>query len=237
LASDFTAEQTRLQPLLPDDPARHARIKEGHAVAILQIPIIGVNLIVGQGDAPSRLHSGLGHRPGTPLPGQVGNSLIFGHRHGWGGPLAKLKQLQPKNQIVVQTPGGSPVLYLVTSVRRTRESNIRSLAPSDDYRLTLVTGSGGLFSTDRLIVTAVSGDQGKLSPSDRRLRASTPGGSAIVNATTGMLLVLVVGAMYAGWVLGRRYRPVTVAVVVVPLSAAALLALSLNLDLLLPPLR
>ena len=53
-----------------------------------------MNLVVAEGDSPQQLRSGPGHRIGTPLPGKVGNSVIFGHRTGWGGPLSDLGTLE-----------------------------------------------------------------------------------------------------------------------------------------------
>ena len=75
LATDFKVGRTQLAP--------------GDVAAVLQIPRLDVNVYVVEGDAVAQLRSGPGHRPGTPLPGKVGNSVIVGHRKGWGHPFAR----------------------------------------------------------------------------------------------------------------------------------------------------
>jgi sortase A len=215
-----------------------ARTRPGQALANLQIPIIGLNLVIGEGDNASQLRAGPGHRIGTPIPGTLGNSLVFGHRHGWGGPLASLGKLKVGDEIFVQARLGQPTLFAVTSVKVVSQGDTRLLDPSTDYRLTLVTGTGGgFFSTRRLIVTAVSGSAGHLRTPVRSVPATAPRGSLIFNRTIGALLLLALGAAAAARGLRGRYRPLTAAIVVSPLVASALLALLLELDLLLPPLH
>ena len=62
----------------------------GNAIGVVQIPRLGLNVVVAEGDAPQQLRSGPGHRFGTALPGDIGNAVIVGHRSGWGGPLASI---------------------------------------------------------------------------------------------------------------------------------------------------
>jgi LPXTG-site transpeptidase (sortase) family protein len=58
----------------PDD------LSEGGLIGKLEIPQIGISVIVLQGVEEDILHLGAGHVPGTPLPGREGNSVIAGHR-------------------------------------------------------------------------------------------------------------------------------------------------------------
>jgi hypothetical protein len=90
----------RQRALGSDFAVGRSHIAVGQALALLQIPRIGLNVTVVQGDTASVLRGGPGHRVGTPPPGARGNSVIFGHRHGWGGPFADLDQLR-KNDLVV----------------------------------------------------------------------------------------------------------------------------------------
>jgi sortase A len=228
--------QARQQHLAADFTAHRASAHKGQASAVLQIPVLSVNCTVAEGDGPSELRAGPGHRPSSPRPGERGNSVILGHDKGWGGPFAKLSRLNKNDQIVVKTRTGRPTVFVVISVARTLGDDRRPFAPSTDYRLTLVTGSGGTFSHDRLVVTAVSGDPGKLSAPDDRTSAGTPSES-LLNATVGMMVLAMLAAGAAVGVLRGRYKTATVAVVAVPLALAGLVALLLELDLLLPPLR
>lgn len=138
------------------DAAGAADVGRGDALAIVQAPIIDLNVAVVEGDGPADLRGGPGHRPGTPLPGQVGNSVISGRRQSFGGPFDRLAELTPGALISVQVRGSlSAVDYLVREVVRVREYDASALAPQPGERvLTLVTSDGGLFSQDRLIVVA-----------------------------------------------------------------------------------
>ena len=79
----------------------------GKAFARIYIPSIGVGmgdpLAVVQGVATADLKKGPGHLPESQLPGQVGNLVISGHRTTYGAPFNKLDQIDPGDQIIVET--------------------------------------------------------------------------------------------------------------------------------------
>jgi sortase A len=79
----------------------------GEAVAIIRIPKIGVDKVVVEGTSVADLRKGPGHYIGTPLPGQIGNAGIAGHRTTYGAPFGNLDQLAAGDLITVQTLGGS----------------------------------------------------------------------------------------------------------------------------------
>jgi LPXTG-site transpeptidase (sortase) family protein len=224
--------QARQRNLAADLNAKRALAAKGQALAIIQIPKINLDLVVGEGDGPAELRGGPGHRHGTALPGDVGNSVILGHHRGWGGPFSKLGQLKPQDTVVLKKrTDPQPVQFKVVSVTRVDGGDVRPLAPSTDHRVTLVTGRGGDFSGDRLIVTAVAGDQGTLQPPDRGLHASSPTGSSLFNATIGIFLLLGAAVVLTLWVFAPRHGVATIAAVAAPLAMAGLLALFLELDL------
>lgn len=230
--------QSRQRQLAHDYGVARPHVRPGQAVAILQIPVINLNLVVGEGDSPSQLRAGPGYRVGTPVPGNLGNSLIFGHRHGWGGSFANLGKLGKGDEIIVQPKLGQPTLFVVTSVVTVAQNDTKLLANSTDHRLTLVTGTGGgLFSTRRLVVTAVSGTVGQLQHPRKAVAASGAHGSPIFNGTVGLLVLLVLVGAAAAKGLGARYRPVTAAMILAPLAVSVFVALMLELDLLLPGLH
>ena len=85
------------------------------------------------------LRGGPGHLIGTPLPGALGNSVILGHRHAWGGPFADLTKLRRGDLIAVEThaPDGSlPIgVFTVTSIRTVAADGlvaVRALSRSSD---------------------------------------------------------------------------------------------------------
>jgi len=49
---------------------------------------------------------GLGHYPGTAMPGDVGNFAVAGHRTTWGSPLWAIEQLRPGDALYVETSEG-----------------------------------------------------------------------------------------------------------------------------------
>jgi sortase A len=213
----------------------------GAPVALLQIPRLGTNLVVAEGDTPQQLRSGPGHRVGSPMPGNIGNSVIVGHRSGWGGPFRSMGALKRGDLIVVQTAGadGLPrnAVFKVTATQRVGANDVAPFAGSTDRRLTIVTGTGGAYSDARLVVTAVSGPEGKLKAPGADLRASTSSGSSLWNADLLLAVIGLGGAVLLWFALRRRYHLAAVAAVVVPIALVGLLGLLLNLDASLPPLR
>ena len=228
---------SRQRELQTDFKTPHAGLASGQAAALLQLPKYGVNVVVVQGDGPGQLRDGPGHRPGTPLPGQRGNSIILGHRKAWGGPFGALAQMHKGDFIVTQIRGKVtnplPVVYTVVSIHHVPASDTRLSGRSKDYRLTLVTGDGSLLSSDRLVVTAVSGKA--LNPAAHGPAITLPGESPILNVTLGLAAAAFVLAGVAAGYLRRRYRLLAVLAVVVPLVLAGAFALLIDLDLLLPP--
>jgi sortase A len=61
------------------------------------------------------LKKGPGHYPDTPLPGQLGNASIAGHRTTFGHPFFDIDQLAPGDQIVVTMITGDRFVYEVAS--------------------------------------------------------------------------------------------------------------------------
>lgn len=83
---------------------REHRVEEGQGLTRLKIPKIGVDVLVVQGTTPAALRAGAGHYVDTPLPGEVGNVGIAGHRTTYGRPFNRLDELHPGDQLTLQTP-------------------------------------------------------------------------------------------------------------------------------------
>ena len=79
---------------------------EGEPVGVIQIPKIGLERVIVQGVSKKDLKKGPGHYPGTPLPGQAGNSGIAGHRTTYGAPFNRIDELAPGDEITITTPQG-----------------------------------------------------------------------------------------------------------------------------------
>jgi sortase A len=75
----------------------------GRGPLVLQIPRIGLDLVVLGGVSRDQLRRGPGLLPGTPAPGLAGNSVIAAHRITWGAPFSRLDELRPGDRILAGT--------------------------------------------------------------------------------------------------------------------------------------
>jgi sortase A len=81
-------------------------LQSGQSLTRIEIPKLGVNVVVVQGVSTSALRAGVGHYPETPLPCDAGDVAIAGHRTTYGKPFANIDRLDPGDLIVLQTPIG-----------------------------------------------------------------------------------------------------------------------------------
>lgn len=118
----------RSAPYIP--PARL-----GDTVARLEIPRLGADLYVVEGDGARQLRLGPGHIAGTPMPGQDGNCIIAGHRDTH---FRVLKDIRDGDEIVLQTAQGE-FTYRVEATKVVSPRDTQSLRPTRDAELHLVT--------------------------------------------------------------------------------------------------
>lgn len=122
-------------------------------VAVLEIPSLDFHAYVLEGAARSVLARGPGHLPGTPLPGEGGNSAIAGHRTMHGHPFNHLDLIQPGDRILTGTAACTAV-YQVIEVRIVHPDDTEVIAQTGVDRLTLITCHPKGSATRRLIVVA-----------------------------------------------------------------------------------
>ena len=128
----------------------------GTAVARIVIPDIGIDWIVVEGVTKDDLKKGPGHFRETPMPGQLGNAAIAGHRTTYGEPFGDLNELQPGDLITTITPPGT-FTYSVTGTVIVRPDEYGSVIPTVDptkATLALVTCHPRWSSTERMVVNA-----------------------------------------------------------------------------------
>jgi sortase A len=144
-----TVPDTVPAPVPPTIPP----IAEGDPVARLEIPEIGLDVVVVAGVSVDDLKRGPGHYPGTPLPGQYGNAAIAGHRMTYDGPFQHVDDLEPGDQIVATTLAGRYV-YEVTGTEIVAPDDVGVVATTnpDVAELTLTSCHPKWSTRERIVI-------------------------------------------------------------------------------------
>ena len=107
----------------------------GEVLGQIEIPSLAFRAVILQGDSPEVLRRGVGHLPGTPMPGEWGNIALAGHRDTFFRPL---RQIRPGDVITLQT-FAQKFEYEVQSTIIVSPADTQVLEPSEGRELTLVT--------------------------------------------------------------------------------------------------
>lgn len=111
-------------------------LRTGDVVGRLEVPRVGVSVMVLEGDDDGTLSQAAGHIPDTDLPGASdGNVGIAGHRDTFFRPL---KDIKKGDEIRLTTAHGT-YRYAVDSIRIVKPEEVEVLDPVDHPVLTLVT--------------------------------------------------------------------------------------------------
>lgn len=135
--------------------------QQGRALTRIAMPAIGVETLVVEGTSPAALRAGAGHYPNTPLPGQIGNVAIAGHRTTYGRPFNRIDELQPGDDVWLSTPVGD-YRYVVSRAPAEWGSNPFITTPQDwrvidqtsDTLLTLTSCHPKGSAAQRIVVRA-----------------------------------------------------------------------------------
>jgi len=139
-------------------PKRWPSLAKGDALAIIEMPTLGKRVYAVAGVAPKDLKRGLGHYPGTPMPGQLGNSAFAGHRTTYGAPLFNIDKLRVGDEIIVRTLLREQFVYVVSEPPRVINSQDSSVIATTDRSvasLTLTSCHPKYSAKQRIVVTAV----------------------------------------------------------------------------------
>ncbi|WP_370326462.1 class E sortase [Euzebya sp.] len=141
-------------------------IATGEPLTRIVIPSLDVDTVVVEGTSPAALRAGAGHYPNTPLPGEVGNVAIAGHRTTYGKPFNELDRVGPGELIHLVTPLAVHT-YEVTAAPEGSQrpcpngacwvvtpTQWEVVAPTPDAALTLTTCHPKGSSAERLILRA-----------------------------------------------------------------------------------
>lgn len=103
-AAEEPTAPVAVEPVILAEPA------DAETFAIMRIPRFGSDYAFPVAGGVSRARTldpiGIGHYPGTAMPGDVGNFAVAAHRTTWGAPFNRIAELHVGDAIVVETPGG-----------------------------------------------------------------------------------------------------------------------------------
>lgn len=95
--------------------------------------------------------TGVSYLGSTPVPGQVGNSILYGHN--WPNRLGKLLNIKSGQKITIVLADSTPKTFTVVRTDTVTPDQTHILSSSADARITLYTCTGFLDSK-RFVVTA-----------------------------------------------------------------------------------
>ncbi|MCI2240564.1 class E sortase [Paenibacillus sp. TRM 82003] len=120
-------------PAAPAVPDVDQTPPTGDAFAITYVPRFGSDYAVPvvEGIGAEELEDGIGHYPGTAMPGGVGNFAIAGHRVTYGKPFHRVAELQEGDAVVVAT-ADRWYTYRVRRHRIVTPQQVEIIAPVPD---------------------------------------------------------------------------------------------------------
>jgi len=147
------ASQAFDRQLQPAPPPFSGASAMGGLVGRMEIPRLGISMMVAEGTEEATLRRAGGHIRGTALPGRPGNVGIAGHRDTLFRPLRNVRQ----NDLITLTTLQGEYRYRVVSTQIVSPSDLTVLDPDGHEILTLVTCHPFYFvgpAPDRFIVRA-----------------------------------------------------------------------------------
>ena len=145
------------------EPIVAAAPGDGEAFAVLYVPRFGAdyNRTIAGGTGHNVLNStrlGIGHYPGTQMPGEVGNFAVAAHRSAYGGGMHLINELQLGDAIYVQTADGY-YTYRYRDMEYVSPATVGVIAPVPNApdappidRLITLTSCNPLYSTAERII-------------------------------------------------------------------------------------
>ncbi len=119
----------------------------------IQIPAIGVDAPIVQGDGWEQLKKGVGQHVGTPDPGQNGNLVLSAHNDVFGEIFRDLDRLKPGDTITVFT-NQRQFVYVVTDSKIVAPTEVSVMNQTEKPTVTLISCYPYMKDDKRIAVTA-----------------------------------------------------------------------------------
>jgi sortase A len=154
------AEPAPIEPIILPEPA------DGERFAVMRIPRFGAEYAWEMAGGVSRSRTldpiGIGHYPGTPMPGAVGNFAVAAHRTTYGAPFNRIAELRINDAIVVETADGW-YTYRFRTLEYVTPDEVEVLlpvpqvqdAPAGSRYITLTSCSPMFAMTERIVAYGV----------------------------------------------------------------------------------
>jgi sortase A len=110
-------------------------VAEGGVIGEIDVPRLGIQTMVVEGDSNRILRRAVGHMPETPLPWESGNVALAGHRDSFFRPL---RNVRSGDAITLKTVNGD-FQYEVESTEVVPANDMHVLEASSGRTLTLIT--------------------------------------------------------------------------------------------------
>lgn len=119
----------------------------------IQIPAIGIDKPIVQGDDWEQLKKGVGQHIGSAQPGREGNLVLSAHNDIFGEIFRHLDKLQPGDEIIVSTEINA-YTYVVREITTVEPTAVHVMAPTDFPSATLISCYPYQVNTQRIVVFA-----------------------------------------------------------------------------------
>lgn len=96
-------------------------------------------------------HIGVSYLSSTPIPGDQGNSVFYGHN--WAGILKDLPKVKPGDEILITMSNGEIKKFEVETTGVVEPDSTEVIKPTQDSRITIYTCTGFLDLKRFVVVT------------------------------------------------------------------------------------
>jgi sortase A len=119
----------------------------------IQVPAIGIDAPVVQGDGWEQLKKGVAQHLGTANPGENGNVVLSAHDDIFGEIFRYLDKLKPGDEVILYT-NQRQYVYAVTDTKIVEPSEVSVMAPTAKPVVTLISCYPYLIDKQRIVVRA-----------------------------------------------------------------------------------
>ncbi len=149
-----------VEPVILPEPA------DAEVFGIMHIPRFGADYQVPMAGGVSRARTldpiGIGHYPGTKMPGEIGNFAVAAHRTTYGKPFNRIAELHVNDAIIIETADGW-YTYRFRTLEYVTPSEVEVLlpvpqvqdAPPGSRYITLTSCSPMFAMTERIVAYGV----------------------------------------------------------------------------------